>query len=148
MTITSRAGVAAVMILTLGIATGPLREQPSTDHRIRLRSRIFTPTPGLDRPLSTRLAVPSVARTHVVIQFHPMRPAARRTALAQQYGLRLLDPLGGRTFFASVRISLPVTQQLLADSSAAVRWIGDIRIEDKIAPWLLSNGVPTHAIDS
>jgi len=109
----------------------------SKDFTIRLKSRTFTPKPGLDRTLAAQLQVHGLGRTHVLIQFDRIPTAAERKDLAEK-GVKLLAYIPNFAWFASVPTDEAMVQGIL--KVAPARWLGPILPEDKIDPFLMTKG--------
>jgi uncharacterized repeat protein (TIGR01451 family) len=115
-----------------------LRRYPKPpDLRIRLRSRTFTPAPGMEQGLLAQMRSRAAERTHVLIQFERVPTAAERDALAEQ-GVTLLAYIPNLAWFASLPTDVGLARRTLENRPA--RWMGSILPEDKIDPFLLANG--------
>ncbi|MBC8422456.1 MAG: S8 family serine peptidase, partial [Chloroflexi bacterium] len=98
---------------------------------IRLKSRTFTPAPGVGRALKgqlERLQAKAVDRAHVFLQFNKIPDKAERQALAAR-GVELLTYIPDRAWLASVPVTLNL-DDLIASSPA--RWAGAILPGDKL----------------
>lgn len=108
---------------------------------IRLRSEVFI---GLGDPAANQAAilVPG-AQTHVLLQFSSL-PSSEQQAYLSSLGVRLLDYIPDRGFFASV--SSPITE---ADwAVAGVAWMGAIYPEDRLSPRLRAGVVGPWAVNA
>jgi hypothetical protein len=131
--------------LALALTAAPLFAQPSSDETslarpVRLRSRTFTPKPGIDESLRRQVEQVRGKRLHSVIQFTDWPTLDERKSL-ERLGIQLLDPLPERAFFAVV------TAEALR-SVGQVRgfhWLGPVESDDKVAPGLLKDGAPAYA---
>ena len=129
------AWVAAVASISVSWAA----QQTGGPHEILLRSRRFVP-PEDRSSLVTAVAVTSAARPHVILQFHGV-PGNRERRELEGAGVKLLDYLPRNAFLASVPRMLSPSDPALA----AVRWIGPLTPEDRIAPSLLEGKVRPEA---
>ena len=123
----------------------PSPEAHDRDYAILLKSRVFVPEPGLEARLERYfVGLAPVDTIHIMIQFYEVPDLWERQVLRDDLGVRLLDPIPERTFFASTPAD-PVIAEKLLRGEHQVRWIGAITPQDKVAPWLLDTGIPVHA---
>jgi hypothetical protein len=136
-----------VLMLSLRLvsaAAGP-GAPPTEDDAIRLKSRVFVPTPGVEGRLGRYLEERSAQnRVHVLVQFRTMPTSKDRRALERDLKVRLLDAIPERAFFAAMPPRRAVAGALVARRHGA-RWVGAIAPEDKVSPRLLREGVRTDA---
>jgi hypothetical protein len=107
---------------------------------IHLRSRTFTPQAGVDARLRRQLETLRVPTLHGLVQFHDWPGLERRDAL-RRAGIRLLDAVPERAFFAAL------TRRALAalERGGDARWAGALEPRDKLPERLLKEGAPPHA---
>jgi hypothetical protein len=111
---------------------------------IRLKARQFVPRPGVARGLATYFRSQAKEKSvHVLLQLQRDPPPAFRQTLSGEK-VRLLDPVPEHAFFAAMPPSLTLAKRLVG-AETPVRWIGPIARKDKVAPWLLADGIPEHA---
>jgi hypothetical protein len=112
---------------------------------VRLRARVFVPKPGVDRELKRYFDEMAQEKTaHVIVQFAAVPSLQEREVLEKEMKVRLLDPVPERAFFAAMPPGMALAKRLVTDGKPA-RWIGMIAPKDKVAPWLLRDGMPIHA---
>jgi len=124
---TSAALAAALSVPFLAQAAG--RGEPA----LQLHSRVFSPGPGLEEGVLRRAAEAKGGRIHVLLQLGaPATRAVRRNLQAQ--GVELLKYVPSNGYFASVPADAGRLRRVaVADG---VRFVGEIRAEDKLAPEL------------
>lgn len=105
---------------------------------IALKSRTFTPAPGLDRAAIAGQRSSST-EVHFIAQFRPLPSAADQRAFTRQ-GVRLLSSLGGNAYLASAKVGNLERLKALP----GFRWAGALKSADKIDPALVG-GVPAYA---
>lgn len=139
--------VLAVSLAGLGPVAGgsaapsgapPARSEAGRD-AIQLKSRTFTPAPGLQKAAiaGKRAAASDV---HFIAQFRPLPSAADRRDFARQ-GVRLLASLGGNAYLASAQVRHLDRLKALP----GFRWAGALRSADKIDPALADGRAPAYA---
>jgi len=114
---------------------------------IRLKSRTFTPAPGVGPALKgqlERLQAQAVGRAHVFLQFDKIPDQAERKALAAR-GVELLQYIPDQAWFASVPTTVALDELVRTD---AVRWVGPIQPADKVNPTLWKRAVPAYALEA
>ncbi len=117
-------------------AARPAEASPDT---IRLKSRTFTPAPGLQKAsIAGKRSASSEA--HFIAQFRPLPSAADRRAFARQ-GVRLLGSLGGNAYLASAEVRNLDRLKALP----GFRWAGALRAADKVDPALAGGRAPAYA---
>jgi hypothetical protein len=108
---------------------------------IRLRSREFTPTPGLDiAGIRASYCGKPEGRVHFLLQFESLPNAERQDELAAQ-DIRLPAYVTGNAYIASSAVG----DLDNLGSIAGVRWAGPLEVEDKIHPDLANSVVPVWA---
>lgn len=126
------------LIVSVGAIPAPEPEPvPSVqvdtrDYQIKLRSREFTPEPGLSTAERQRLSaavLPGADRIHVFVQLHEIPSPVERATLAAQ-GIELLNYVPNRTWVAAV----PAGELDRVAATPEVRWLGALQVEDKLAP--------------
>ncbi len=103
----------------------PVRDPP----KILLKSRQFTPEPGINQTFETELLASKDAAVHVLIQLYHTPTEAERKLL-EESGVKLLAYIPKNAWFASIS---PRNITRIA-ALQEVRWVGKILPEDKIAP--------------
>ncbi len=104
---------------------------PSETYTIKLRSREFTPEPGLraqDRALLTDNTIQEDAGVHAFLQLYTIPTPEEKAELARQ-GIQLLTYLPNRTWIATV----PANDLNRVVATPSVRWLGAIEVADKLA---------------
>lgn len=140
--------VAVLVILVILVLAGTGCEQPE---RIQLRSRAFTPKTGIE-PEYFKTLVDTLERRqkcHVYIQLKKNLGITERSDLEKQ-GVKLLSYIGSHTWRATVsdKQALGFTSSAAVKRSpvlGTVRWIGQIKPEDRVNPSILTKGVAPHS---
>lgn len=136
------------LVSSLPIGCGPSKPLPQPTPAapaISLKSRAFTPDAGIEPALLQAIREGGEAdRLHVIVQFHTVPSLDERERLVRTRGIRLLDPLSGRAYFASIPRGMARATELARD----VRWIGAVRPEDKIASDFERDSLRASARDS
>ena len=124
------------LILSVGASSPsppPLAPSASADvYTIKLRSREFTPAPGLDAQEQDRLnalAAKTDAPIHALLQLYEIPSPDERAALAAQ-GIQLLTYVHNRAWVAAI----PGNEVERVAATPGVRWLGELRADDKLAP--------------
>jgi|GEM_PF-2340303 len=123
----------AVLVLTPRAVPGQTPGvERAPDHRILLKSRTFSPEPGLSPEL-----VDSGGRLqHVIIQFHDI-PDDRQVSALETQGVHLLDYIPNYAYYAGVSAGgIPSLE-----TNPAVRAVVPIRPDDRLAPYLRERGI-------
>jgi len=119
-----------------GPAANAAKASPDT---IRLKSRTFTPAPGLQKAaIAGKRAAGS--EVHFIAQFRPLPSAADQRAFTRQ-GVALLAPLGGNAYLASAQVRNLDRMKALP----GFRWAGALQAADKVDPALASGRAPAYA---
>lgn len=127
--------------VTVGGATLELNMRCISDrYTIFLKSRTFTPMPGITASSRSKILASELDRLHVIMQFFELPSVENRNELAA-LEVNILDPIPNHAFFASVQPDL-IDDVMLLNS---VRMITDILPEDRVDPAILTLGVPGHA---
>lgn len=117
----------------------PAQSRDAEDtYEIKLKSRQFTPDPGVELGVQTIEG----ERGHVILQFHTIPTQEEKTALAAS-GVELLNYIPDKAWFASV----PANLDLNAPDMAGIRWLGQITIKDKLEPDVLSETFHSQALN-
>jgi opacity protein-like surface antigen len=124
---------------------------PAKDYEIKLQARSFTPIPGIEPAYKDSLAARLRAgeSRHVYLQLNKQLSAGERARLEEQ-GVKLLSYIGSYTWHATVSNSRALNFAV-PDSVRAipvletVRWIGEIKPEDRVNPKVLSEGVAPYS---
>lgn len=116
-------------------ATRSAAAQRRADDRIRLKSREFTPAPGVDTALQSVAPGPR----HGLIQLHRIPTGPERKAL-REAGVVLLTYIPDRAFLALLPADVNPVLRL-----GAVRYVGPLMPDDKIERRILSEGVNPFA---
>ncbi|MPY98096.1 MAG: hypothetical protein GEU97_08855 [Actinophytocola sp.] len=125
------ASAAALVITVPTLATAqPGGGAGDGDYEIALKSRTFTPSPGIDEQ-GIRQGKGPRDDVHFYAQFTDLPNAPRRAEIAGQ-GVDLLDYVVGNTYIAVSSVSDLDTLRELDD----LRWAGPIAEDDKISPAL------------
>lgn len=147
---------ALLIVVLLGIMSaflpGTAYAQQAKDYKLTLRSRGFTPQPGI-RPLFRDSLTVQLARgekRHVFIQLTELPNRAIRQRLVTK-GIRLLSYIGGNSYYATVdRPEILGFETLEAKRDPAlslVRWIGQIKAADRVEPDVLEGKFGDWAIN-
>ena len=111
-------------------------------YRIELKSRVFTPDPGLEQNAREHFQkqLEKRQRVHAMVQLTTIPSSQERQAL-EAAGLRLLSYVGGSAWFAALSGAEPL--DFTGGPSTArhpalrlIRWMGKITADDKTAPRL------------
>lgn len=131
--------MALLTMLALLAPTHPAGAQPHTPatqaHTIRLKTRQFTPGPGLELAALQRAAGPD-GRVHFLLQVEQLPTAEGRRQFAKQ-GVQLLSYVGGNTYIASAGTADLKNLQRMD----GVRWAGPLEAGDKLSPDLLAGHI-------
>jgi hypothetical protein len=107
----------------------PVSEAPPGDRGIRLPNRVLDPSPGIEPSL--RAALHGASASLALLQLTRL-PSARDRERLSRLGVELRQPLGANAYIARIAPQ--------GDPGGAhpelVRWAGELRVEDKIAPSL------------
>ena len=108
-------------------------EEAGEDWSVQLKSRSFTP------PADSISFVENVLdenTRHVYLQFHDFVATEQSKAVLENRGITLLNNMAGETWVAALDPQkIKSTSPVLGD----VRWIGEIRAEDKVQPQIKNN---------
>jgi hypothetical protein len=123
--------------LILSVGASPLASPPATPpsadadtYAIKLRSRQFTPTPGLDAQEQSRLsAAAQDGRVHALLQLYGIPSPVEKAELATQ-GVQLLTYIPNRAWVAAI----PGDELERVAATPGVRWLGELQADDKLAP--------------
>lgn len=135
-----RAAVTLSLLLSLILSVGasPLAPAPSTPdtdastYTIKLRSREFTPAPGLSAQERNRLdeiATRGDASIHALLQLYKIPSPDERADLAAQ-GIQLLTYVPNRAWV----VAIPGDDLERVVATPGVRWLGELRADDKLSP--------------
>jgi subtilisin family serine protease len=118
---------------------GPVPAAAESKHTIHLKSRTFTPKPGLERAaiVGNRAAK---ERVHFIAQFSPLPTSADRRTFARA-GVQLQASLGDGAYVAS---STPGAIGHLK-AMPGFRWAGPLEADDKIDPAIRNGHAPAQA---
>lgn len=135
--------VALVTTILLAFA-GTGCEQPE---KVQLKSRTLTPKKGIIPDYQKTLigALERGEKRHIYVQLKKHLDKTQQAQLEKQ-GIKLLSYIGSKTWHATLSApgALEFTSSAAVQRSpilAAVRWIGEIKPEDKIEPKILTKGV-------
>ena len=113
-------------------------------YEVRLRSRTFTPSRGVEPQFAERLteSLQRGEKRHAYVQFVRLPDRLVREQL-KAIGLELLQFVGSTTWHAVLRqpAVLEEDARLVKDGQFGIRWIGPISPVDKESPYLRSIGV-------
>lgn len=107
---------------------------------IQLKSRTFTPEPGIEPSLESQVSAQAEGHIHLLVQLWVIPTEDERAAL-QAAGIHLLSYIPQNTWLAWI----PAQMDLQAISPTAVRWMGRLLPTDKISPALQAHGVASWA---
>lgn len=131
--------VAALCFLALSAqpADPALGQTPAlSDYTVHLKSREFTPPPGLETDLE-RLLEAGQSRVHALVQlFGPARPEMRASLEAE--GVKLLAYIPNYTWLASIPGDSDAVGRLVGDQ---LRWAGPILPDDRVDPGIREAGI-------
>lgn len=129
--------LAMALLLTqpAGASVEPLAAAASAapGFTIHLRSRQFTPAPGLETALERRMAAVSGSKLHALVQLHGP-PTLRERADFKAQGVDLLRYVPHQAWLASIPNDVSVLRRLLAQR---VRFFGELAPNDRISPDVL-----------
>jgi len=139
------------MIIIFLAGTAYAQPELENQYNVKLRSRIFTPQPGIKPMLRDSLMIQlrRGERRHVYLQLNKHLNAGERAELKAQ-GVELLSYIGAYTWHAAVS-GRQALNFAIPDSVSrtpilgTMRWVGEIRPEDRVNPKILIDGVAPHA---
>ncbi len=148
--VTLMVAIVATTILMGGLVVFPTEAQGPDAAQvagpaIKLRSRTFTPSAGLDTALQSGIRSQGNGRVHVMIQLAHLPDESERADLAAA-GIQLLSYIPDNTWLASVTANQVQTQTISTNNS--IHWMGAIQTTDKINPSIQANGVGGWATNS
>lgn len=127
------------------------QSEKGKNYTITLKSRTFTPQPGIKPLLRDNLIIQLERgeKRHVYLQLKKHFNAEERVTLEKQ-GVRLLNYIGSYTWYATVtdRRALEFTSPAAIKRTpilGTIRWIGEIKPVDRINPSVLTEGVAPHS---
>jgi plastocyanin len=125
--------VPAAPLSPVSASTTPAASSAQSDaYRVKLRSREFTPEPGLraqDRALLNADAAQGDADVHAFVQMYAIPTPEEQAELAER-GIHLLTYIPNRTWIAAI----PADALNRVLETPGVRWLGAIEVDDKLAP--------------
>jgi uncharacterized repeat protein (TIGR01451 family) len=137
----------SMLIIFPALAQEPDPPQVGNSPPIKLKSRTFSPEPGLDpvfQPKSGgQLQGQSFERVHILLQLATIPDENERANLAAN-GIQLLAYLPDNAWLASIPAN-SIRAQTLATTS--IRWMGPLLPKDKISPHLQTRGVGPWAVN-
>ena len=108
----------------------------SSDYTVRLKSRSFLPVASVDQIADLE----RYAGSHTLVQTHGVLNKAQRQKLASE-GIHLLKSVSGTTWLAKID-----NRNFKSMKSAEhIRWVGDLRAEDKIDVKLANGTLLPHS---
>ena len=136
----------SAIFLSLHVSTFA-QQKNEKEYRITLKSRTFTPQPGIKSLLRDSLVVQLERgeKRHVYLQLKKHLTLEERTELEKQ-GIKLLSYIGSYTWYTTVtnRRALEFTSPDTVKRIpilGTTRWIGEIQSKDKISSKILKEGV-------
>ncbi len=141
--LTIASAVAMTTAATTTGASGAPREERGNPHRdvkIELKSRSFTPAPGLHKAAIAGNRGAS-AEVHFIAQFQPLPSAADQRAFAAK-GIKLTAALGGSAYLASA----PAGRLNQLTALPGFRWAGPLQAADKVDPALAGGRAPANVV--
>jgi Mg-chelatase subunit ChlD len=133
----------------LFLLPGPVYAQTKekTKYKITLKSRVFTPAPGIKQIFRDSLSaqLERGEKRHVFLQLKKHLDKKERVAL-EKLGIKLLSYIGSYTWYATVSdrqaLEFTVAEKVRRiPTLGEVRWVGEIKSEDKIEPKISKEGV-------
>jgi len=122
-----------IMLIALFGTTIHAQEEKIKNNKftLRLRSRTFTPDPGINPELRSEILqrLEQGIPTHVFTQLFTLPSTSEKEKLEKD-GLRLLSSLGGNSYTATIQKPEIIDPKLVS----SIRWIGEILLIDKLQP--------------
>lgn len=109
---------------------------------IHLRSRRYTPRPGVAKRLLSQ-AAKRERTVHAIVQPNEPVDTATRKRWRREPGITLLDPVPDGAFFAALPADEAALRRLVA-RGGPLRWAGPIEPADKVAPTLDDDEIRPH----
>jgi subtilisin family serine protease len=132
---------ARAVVLAVLLAAPPAQAQPN---QLRLLSRSFTPTPGIEPAVRSALGSAARPTVHAIVQFRaPLTVAQHR--LLRENGVLLQGHLGGNAYSAAIPRGLDLDRPQVR---SLLRWVGQIRPADKLKRPVAARAFETWAIDA
>jgi len=124
------------------VPEGAIRPTVDSDtiFTIYLQSRQFIPEPDVQSGLQWLQDIPN-ARVHLLLQFYDFPDSTTKLYL-EESDIRLLNYIPSHAWFASVPCTFSTNDPVLP----AIRWIGPIYPEDKVARGLLEGEIGNWAL--
>jgi len=107
---------------------------------VQIGNRQFTPQRMSSKAIASELRKTDLTHTNIILQFNHV-PSLRERRELEDLDIQLQKPLSGNAWLASVPTSLSSTQI----KTVPVRWIGSLKVADKLAPSLRTKRVGKHA---
>lgn len=112
-------------------------------YEIRLKTRIFIPTPGVEDGLDEYFKRNEKNdRIHAIAQFDNAPTLKEREELLAKDKLVILDLIPEKAFFVSLPNNFEHLERLI--ERMGIRWVGEIKADYKISPGLLKD-IPNYA---
>lgn len=135
--------IAVLLSIIFSFLPGTAYAQQVKNYKITLKSRSFTPQPGIKQLFRDSLTVQVVRgeKRHVYVQLNKHLTIEERAELEEQ-GVKLLSYIGSYTWYATV-VDRRALNFAIPDSVSrtpilgTMRWVGEIKPEDRIAPEIL-----------
>ncbi|UCD85099.1 MAG: S8 family serine peptidase, partial [Deltaproteobacteria bacterium] len=112
--------------------------QSSGDYEIELMSRKFTPE---EKTIDLKLKGKKEKKFHAIVQFYRVPDKWEKKEL-KKLGLKMLSYLKSNAWFSSIH----TTDLDAIINHPLVRWIGELKPEDKISPRIVESGFPVWSI--
>lgn len=107
---------------------------------VQIGDRQFTPQRMSSEAIASELKKTDLTHTNIILQLEHV-PSLRERRELEDLGIQLQIPLSANAWLASVPTSLSSTQIRIVP----VRWIGSLKMVDKLAPSLRTMHVGKHA---
>ena len=141
----SKATLVVALVTTILLAfAGTGCEQPE---KVQLKSRTLTPKEGIIPDYQKTLigALERGEKRHIYVQLEKHLDKTQQAQLEKQ-GIRLLSYIGSKTWHAT--LSAPGALEFTSSAAVkrspilgTVKWVGEIKPEDKIEPKILKKGI-------
>jgi hypothetical protein len=109
-------------------------------YMVQIGDRQFTPQRMSSEDIASELRKTDLTHTNIILQLEHVLSLRERREL-EDLGIKLQIPLSGNAWLASVPTSLSSSQIKMVP----LRWIGSLKVADKLAPSLRTKRVGKHA---
>lgn len=132
--------LAVILLLIVAPASA---QEPDQNFVILLKSRQFTPAPGIDKAMRAQLSASLSSRSHVLIQLDHIPTAEEREAM-ERAGVKLLAYVPHNAWLASIPMAVSLSDKALDN----IRWLGPVLPRDKLPVGLWEGQVGPWAVNA